>query len=75
MYRCDVDESPKLEMSFQLILTANVSSSLIRHPDDGGDTFFRNLGSYKSHKLSHPQIRHSVCNLSYTATNLGVVRI
>jgi hypothetical protein len=25
------------------------------HPDDGEDTFFRNVSSYKSHMASHPK--------------------
>jgi hypothetical protein len=27
--------------------------------EDGGDTFLRNVGSYKSHKASHPRRRYS----------------
>jgi hypothetical protein len=26
-------------------------------PDDGGNTFLRNIGSYKSHTVSHPRRR------------------
>jgi hypothetical protein len=34
----------------RLPVTVNVvSSSTIRHPDDGGDTFLRNVGCYNSH--------------------------
>jgi hypothetical protein len=33
----------------QLLVTAKVPSSPIRHPDDGSDMFLRNIGSYKSH--------------------------
>jgi hypothetical protein len=29
------------------------------HPNDGGDTFFRNVGSYNSHTTSHARRRHS----------------
>jgi hypothetical protein len=29
------------------------------HSDDGGDTFLRNIGSYKNHKESHPRWRDS----------------
>jgi hypothetical protein len=31
------------------------------HPDDGGDAFLRNIGSYESHTASHPRngILHS----------------
>jgi hypothetical protein len=44
----------------QLLLAANVvPSSLIFHPDDGSDTFLRNVGSYKSHTVSHPRRRYS----------------
>jgi hypothetical protein len=32
-----------------LLFTANVPSSPIRHPDDGGNTFLQNVVSYKSH--------------------------
>jgi hypothetical protein len=28
------------------------------NPDDGGDTFLRNFGSYKKHTVSHPRRRH-----------------
>jgi hypothetical protein len=31
-------------------------------PDDGGDTSFRNVGSYKSHTASHPRTQHSSWN-------------
>jgi hypothetical protein len=30
-----------------------------RQPDNGGATFLRNVGSYKSHKALHPRRRHS----------------
>jgi hypothetical protein len=29
------------------------------HPDDGGDTVFRNTGPFKSHTASHPSGRYS----------------
>jgi hypothetical protein len=29
------------------------------HPNDGWDTFLRNVGSYKSHTASHPRRRYS----------------
>jgi hypothetical protein len=29
------------------------------HLDNGGDTFLRNVGSYKSHTASHPRRRYS----------------
>jgi hypothetical protein len=28
------------------------------YPEDGGDVFLRNVGSYKIHKAPHPRIRH-----------------
>jgi hypothetical protein len=34
------------------------------HPDDGGDTFLRNAGSYKSHAASHPRRRNSSDTIS-----------
>jgi hypothetical protein len=44
----------------QLLVTAsNVPSSLTRHPDDGGDMFLRNVGSYKIHMASHLRRLHS----------------
>jgi hypothetical protein len=43
----------------QLLVTANiVRSSPICHPDDGGDRFLRNVGSYKSNTAQHPRRRH-----------------
>jgi hypothetical protein len=48
----------------QLLVIFNVlHSSLILpfHPDEGIDTFFRNVRSYKSHTASHPRRRHSSC--------------
>jgi hypothetical protein len=34
---------------------ASITDSL--HTDDGGDTFLRNVGYYKSHTVSHPRRR------------------
>jgi hypothetical protein len=39
-----------------LELTSVVDSC---HPDDGGDMFLRNVGSYKSHTASHSRRRYS----------------
>jgi hypothetical protein len=30
------------------------------YPEDGGDTFFRNVGSYKTYAAPHPRGRHSL---------------
>jgi hypothetical protein len=35
--------------------TLAVSSDGYFYPDDGGDMFLRNVGSYKSHTMSHPR--------------------
>jgi hypothetical protein len=45
-----------------------VPSSRDCHPDDGGDTFLRNVGSYKSHKASHPRSWHSSNGTKFSAT-------
>jgi hypothetical protein len=39
-----------LRSVFRLLVTANVvpSSPILFHPDDGRDTFLREIGSYKS---------------------------
>jgi hypothetical protein len=29
------------------------------HPDDGGNTFLRDFGSYKSHAATHPRRRYT----------------
>jgi hypothetical protein len=34
-------------------------------PDDGGDTFLRNVGSYKSHMASHTRREHSSTRCSH----------
>jgi hypothetical protein len=34
------------------------SSRILLSPDDGDDSFFRNVLSYKSHTMSHPRRRH-----------------
>jgi hypothetical protein len=39
-----------------LISSFRLSDSF--HPDDGGDTFLRNVGSYNSHTKSHPRRLH-----------------
>jgi hypothetical protein len=46
---------------FRLLVTANAVPSFADscHSDDGGDTFLRNVDSYKSHTESHPRRRHS----------------
>jgi hypothetical protein len=48
------DVSEELSSSFisvrRLLVTASVvPSSPIRHPDEGGAKFLRNVGSYRSH--------------------------
>jgi hypothetical protein len=43
---------------YWLLLTLFLSRLLL-FPDDGGDTFLRNVGSFKIHSASHPRIRHS----------------
>jgi hypothetical protein len=47
----------------RLLVTANVYPQFVDcQPDDGGDTFYRNVCSYKRHTASHPRRRHfSVC--------------
>jgi hypothetical protein len=43
-----------------LLVTGNVVPNTDScHPDDGGATFIRNVGSYKSHTASHPTRRYS----------------
>jgi hypothetical protein len=42
------------------------------HPDDGGDTFLRNVGSYKSHTASHPRRCHSTFLVCFMEEVLGV---
>jgi hypothetical protein len=37
------------ELGTTLALTNNVLCVDYCHPDDGGDTFFKNVGPYKSH--------------------------
>jgi hypothetical protein len=41
------------------IWTFGISGRKNGHPDDEGDTFFRNIGSYKNHTASHPRRQHS----------------
>jgi hypothetical protein len=43
----------------RLLVTANIAPSSLIHPDDGYDTFLRNVGSYKSHTSSHLMRWHS----------------
>jgi hypothetical protein len=43
-----------------LAVTSNCSTLLrISNPDEGGDTFPRSVGSYKSHTAAHPRRRHA----------------
>jgi hypothetical protein len=43
----------------QLLFTANVVPGSLISYHDVGDTFLRNVGSYKSNAASHPRRRHS----------------
>jgi hypothetical protein len=45
------------------------------HPDDGGDTFLRNVGCNKTHTSSHHRIRHSslVSSLLYPLCRRSVL--
>jgi hypothetical protein len=47
------------ELEAALAVTSIVPSSLSSHPDDRGDTFFRNVCSYKSHTASQSRRQHS----------------
>jgi hypothetical protein len=54
-----------------LLVPANVfPSSLIFHPNDGDDTFLRNVGSCKGHTTSQPIIRilHACCSVQPSAS-------
>jgi hypothetical protein len=49
-----------ISIVLQLLFTANVvPSSVICHPNDGGDMFLRNVGSSKGLTVSHPRRRNS----------------
>jgi hypothetical protein len=37
------------------------------YPEDGGDTFFRNVGSHKMYTASHPRRRHSSVNIFFSS--------
>jgi hypothetical protein len=43
---------------------ANVFSVRCFHPEDGGEPFLRNVGSYKNHAATHPRRRHSSIKFS-----------
>jgi hypothetical protein len=46
----------KLAVCLNFLVTVNLVLSLLSfQPDDGGDTFLRNVSSYKSHAASHPR--------------------
>jgi hypothetical protein len=48
---------------------SNNTSAEYCHPDDGGDTFLRYVGSYKSHMASYPRGRHSSMSSSMTGSS------
>jgi hypothetical protein len=50
-----------LQTELSLHPPANAGSSLadIFYPEDGGDTFLRNVGSHKIYTTPHPRRRHS----------------
>jgi hypothetical protein len=39
------------------------------YPEDGGDTFLRNVGSYKTYAAPHPRRRHSSFKSPMIASN------
>jgi hypothetical protein len=52
----------RTDLSEERIAYIKVKNKRVRitdyfHPDDGGSTFVRNVGSYKSHRASHPRGR------------------
>jgi hypothetical protein len=44
------------ELGTILAVTSKLADSC--HPDDGGETFLRNVGCYKSHMAQHPRRRN-----------------
>jgi hypothetical protein len=61
MSRFQFSTSPPLGLvSYESVLTQELTTSLcnllaVVHPEDGGDTILRNVGSYKSHTVSSPR--------------------
>jgi hypothetical protein len=48
-------------LTIKVVYMNNVQKNAVDfcHPDDGGVTFLRNVGSYNNHTGSHPRRRHS----------------
>jgi hypothetical protein len=49
-----------IRVSYESLPTQELTTSLchllaLMHPEDGGDTILRNVGSYKSHTVSSPR--------------------
>jgi hypothetical protein len=58
LIRTDVSEDRIISYEFVPIqeLTTSLCNQLaLVHPEDGGDTILRNVGSYKSHTASSPR--------------------
>jgi hypothetical protein len=51
------ENNQQTESTLAIARDCNIPQRILQ-PDDGGDTFLRNFGSYKSHKATHPR-RHS----------------
>jgi hypothetical protein len=57
-YRLHHQSENNQRATASLAVTSNWSTLLPFHPDDGNNTFLRNIGSYISLTVSHPRIRH-----------------
>jgi hypothetical protein len=58
------------ERSFSIIRVTRIVEVGTSHPDDGGATFLRNVGSDKSHTAQHPRRRHSSFHISFVKFNV-----
>jgi hypothetical protein len=69
----------RLEVFFDLTQSAATCSRWflarrIFYPEDGSDTFLRNVGSHKMYTAPHPRRRHSSSSsIAYCNTKVGVV--
>jgi hypothetical protein len=58
LIRTDVSEDRIVSCEFvpiQELTTSFCNQLALVHPEDGGDTILRNVGSYKSHTASSPR--------------------
>jgi hypothetical protein len=56
LIRTDVSEDRIAKLSYEFVPIQKLTTSLCNqlalvHPEDGGDTILRNVGSYKSHTV------------------------